>query len=385
MKVDSVIDSSLDGLRRRVSALERSEGTLTNSLKCKTLECDSLRTEITELRMQVTEQTRQLNSDTWQGFRQKPEPQTLLMGSSLIRDIDPSKLKHTDVVCVRGGHIKDFSREIDNMDKTYDRTVMVLGGNDCTDAEPEKVIDDYRNLMKKVKKKTKSLTVSSICPRLLPTDIKSKIDTVNAGLQCLCIDENVSFMNNDPSFYLADGTVNDAYLLKDGVHLTYNAVNKLAKNLNLTMVNPDQGISHKKQLRKPHKVNTKVTQDAREQTDDDTSSYSASFWEKSRNKAADSTRTRRNIISRPSSHRTQHEQKSYGRSTHETGRTPTTTRSQHSYDNHTHGSNGDEYSNHQTPCYNCGEANHNTIKCRFSYRLTCNECGDMGHKSKHHD
>ena len=45
----------------------------------------------------------------------------------------------------------------------------------------------------------------------------------------------VSFINNVRSFYLQDGTVNDGYLLPDGVHLTKPATNKLVANLKLQL------------------------------------------------------------------------------------------------------------------------------------------------------
>ena len=45
--------------------------------------------------------------------------------------------------------------------------------------------------------------------RMKPENIKGTIDAVNAGLQGLCEDEDVSFVNNDPSFHLADGSIND--------------------------------------------------------------------------------------------------------------------------------------------------------------------------------
>ena len=45
----------------------------------------------------------------------------------------------------------------------------------------------------------------------------------------MCEDEDVKFVDNSTSFYLKDGSINDAYYLEDGVHLTYKATNKLAQ------------------------------------------------------------------------------------------------------------------------------------------------------------
>ena len=44
-----------------------------------------------------------------------------------------------------------------------------------------------------------------------------------------------------------------------------------------------------------------------------------------------------------------------------------------------------DYRLDEWPCNNPGEVNHNSQRCRHSYRLTCDECGMLGQKLKHHD
>ena len=66
------------------------------------------------------------------------------------------------------------------------------------------------------------------------TGINSQVN-VNAGIQVLCGDENVDYVDNNLSFYLKDESINDAYLLDDGIHLTYKGTNRLAQNLNLKL------------------------------------------------------------------------------------------------------------------------------------------------------
>ena len=61
----------------------------------------------------------------------------------------------------------------------------------------------------------------------------AQIDSVNAGLQVICTEENVRFVDNTPIFYLQDNSINDAYYLDDGIHITYKAANKLEQNLQL--------------------------------------------------------------------------------------------------------------------------------------------------------
>ena len=72
--------------------------------------------------------------------------------------------------------------------------------------------------------KARTVIVSSIYPRLTTNETTNTIDAVNAGLVSLCDEKSVAFINNTPSFTLSDGSVNDGYLQRDGVHLTITAV-----------------------------------------------------------------------------------------------------------------------------------------------------------------
>ncbi len=63
------------------------------------------------------------------------------------------------------------------------------------------------------------------------------------------------FAESTPSFTLGDGSVNDGYLHRDGVHLTHAAVNRLAKNLRLKKRNDASGVcsgERKPQHQHPH-------------------------------------------------------------------------------------------------------------------------------------
>jgi len=67
--------------------------------------------------------------------------------------------------------------------------------------------------------------VSTICPRMHRDSIE------DTGLQVMCcVLLNITFVDNSASFILPDG-----YYLKDGIHITRNATNKLAKHLDFTL------------------------------------------------------------------------------------------------------------------------------------------------------
>ena len=61
-------------------------------------------------------------------------------------------------------------------------------------------------------------------------------------LLSLCAEkENVSFIDVTSMFKLEDGSFNDGFMCEDGVHLTNRGVNKLAKLLELLVINKSVG------------------------------------------------------------------------------------------------------------------------------------------------
>ena len=121
------------------------------------------------------------------------------------------------------------------MDSEFESITVVVGGNDCSS---DRLIPDIRKKYNKLIKKAKSmcqgrLTMSSICPRLDTVDVQRKIELTNTALKNLCDTHSCRFVNKDNFFKLADKTVNDCLLMRDRVHLTWQASNKLALNLKL--------------------------------------------------------------------------------------------------------------------------------------------------------
>ena len=122
---------------------------------------------------------------------------------------------------------------------------MVAGGNDCDTSPPTAaptVVEAYASVIDTAKMKARTVTVSSICPRMKIADTTNTIYAVNAGLVTLCADKEVSFADSTPSFTLGDGSVNDGYLQRDGVHLTHAAMNRLARNLSMRTKNAASGV-----------------------------------------------------------------------------------------------------------------------------------------------
>ncbi len=115
--------------------------------------------------------------------------------------------------------------------------MIVAATNNVSDAKgnldtvPD-MISEYKSLITDLKAITEEVLVSSICPH--QEDTHNLVDTFNTGLQVLCQDEGISFINNTIAFTCGDGTTNDGYLINsNSPHLNKAGLIKLAENLKL--------------------------------------------------------------------------------------------------------------------------------------------------------
>jgi hypothetical protein len=206
---------------------------------------------------------------------------------------------------------------------------LVVGDNDCdtTTAKTAKdITEEYTKLIDAAKTKAEQVTVSSICPRMTSKTTQDNISAVNAGLNVICSDKNITFKDNSAFFFLGDGSINDGYLLNDGVHITRPAVNKLAQNLNLRVKDKAKG----------------ACKDSNRQRPD-------------------------NAASRRETSRNHHRQ----RDTTDADRQTTHTRPDQR-----------RRPNDSIKCFYCGETGHVKDKCRHGQQVQCNSCGQYGHKAK---
>jgi hypothetical protein len=298
---------------------------LRDSLKSKNDECERLRQENTELRKKTDELTKRLDEASI-------HTKSVLLGSSIIREVDEEKLINTDVVCKRGGTIEDIREEVNKLpDECYSHLSLVIGGNDC-DKNPPKpakdIVEKYGELISAAKEKARSVTVSSICPRFQSKNVQQCIESVNAGLIATCNEMGVNYADSTPCFRLGDGTINDGYFTEDGVHITHAATNKLAVNMKLKVKDKSKGVCKDYNKQKQH-------ENSREWT----------------------TVTKKGQRQQFQQHKRAEQQR-------------------HEYQAITGQYKG---------CHNCGEVNHDQQRCRFSFRLKCRRCSAPGHKEKHCD
>ena len=316
---------------------------LKEQLQNKNMECDQLKSGVLDLRSQVSKLTTDLNQTKWKNFRDRTpvsNPKVLLMGSSMIRDIDEHKLSNTKVTCLPGAHISDLTREMKKQDTSvmYDKSVIIGGGNDCSSNNniPE-LVAKYKELIIATKATARSVAVASICPRG-PEQTQSCIDSLNAGIQGLCEDLGCVYTDTSDILKLKDGSINEGYYMDDMVHLTYKGQNKVAQKLGLIPADASGTYSvvstkrpRQKQQAKQETINH-IGNDQRHKT----------MTAKARYAPRDDTRR-----------------------THTAPWTPR------------------DYSmKNALRCDFCAEPHHNTDRCRHQAAVKCYECGYEGHKSK---
>jgi hypothetical protein len=328
--------SKMDSHYRSCNERELNCSKLVEALEKKDNECRELTATVTELRTQTATLTADLNQAKWVSFRNKDKSsnsQTMLIGSSMIRDIDETKLLNTKVQCIPGAHLAELKETVRTLsnDKPCDRLVIVGGGNDCSDnTDTTALVNSFKDLIETAKSKANTVTVASICPRGDQTT-QDRVDLVNAGIQGLCADLACTYCDTTDVLKLADGSMNEGFFMDDLVHLTYKGQNKIAQKLDLKPLQTDSSYNVVTS-RRQKKMQTKDS-DVTHVTHDRISSYRNT---PKRHRTHDTDRPQSRSVARPCAR-----------------------------------------------CTFCAEPHHETDRCRHQRPVTCYTCGSTGHKSKY--
>ena len=361
-------------------------------------EVSALKTENAVLREQITALTRENTRLVYENQRaqeRQSNGKTLLIGSSLIRNIDENRIMNTEVVCLRGAKVCDIHRELneksDNKTIKYGNIILMCGGNNCAASNPDisSIATDFKELIATAKSVAMQVTVCSIPPRLEPSHAGEAISSLNAALQSLCSDLKVHFANQHDLFHLQNGSVNDGYLA-DNVHLTLKGSDAMARTIGLklrpghtgaSVNNPKQSPSLTWRQKKTKAPQSRPSSDQR--TDSDTGEYftrdiDSHFIEKARTK---SVRNNGNATGRKTGRAPQHKErtpKNVGKAQYHQRGTYT---SHNTYNGNRHRGN-EQYETTQR-CGFCSEPNHNSRNCRHGQSIICHECQAPGHKAKY--
>ena len=331
--VPSQVHSMHQAMDSIVSTLQKSIETSSKTIDFMTRKCESLESENKDLRHQIDVLTKQVQQKVSPCCREGAADTTrLLLGDSLIKDVDESKLLKTDVVCLPGAKLKDVLRGLNRKEGPFEHIYICAGTNDCASEEfdGETVTKAYKDLVTAATIKVPSaqnVTISSIPPRCDDVEAQDRIEAINANLNALAADTGALFVNHDATFKLRDGTPNDGYLVNDGPHLTFKGTNKLCKNLEVPS----------KPAVKGNVCKNKTTVEKKSSAHHNNADYQ---WREVK---------KRQRYPTSNSHQS----------------------SRHSDSNNT-----------GARCWNCYESNHVARACRFKSPISCHSCGQLGHKSK---
>ena len=316
---------------------------------------------------------------------------TLVGDDSLISGVDVSKLKTTEVDATPGATINDVLRRLQTRDKHYDKIIVCAGTNDCDSHNMDGVRFEasYRDVVRSAKDRVRvarDVCIASIPPR---SDSPSKNDRVTAAnemLKGLASRMGVTYIDNDPSFKLGDGSINDGYIAKDGLHLTAAGTNRLIKNMKLTTVNGAVNVVKSGRPATRQRRSTTIEQhDGRQYP---------------HRNAADKSAYRRRPEGRLDHHH--NERHSATANVENDDRAVTILQRSDNADRHdeiagvasrqrlreTGEYHEQRRADHRRPvsdahrCDYSAEVNHTTHECGFRNLVTCHNCGARGHKQK---
>ena len=232
--MNSKIDTLTDLVRSLIENGNEDRQTNRENVRKLDEENTVLRHQNEVLTREVNELKRRLN------VRKTEQNKSLILGSSIIRNIDEKKLDNTEIRCLRGAKVKDLNKELQqakSAGKKYTQIILLGGGNDAAqkpeDIDLESVLECYECAINTAKDMSSNIAIAAIPPRLQPAHALGHITALNANLVALAEEMGVSFLDNSEQFFLHNKEVNDGYLF-DQVHLNIKGSNKLAQSMGLT-------------------------------------------------------------------------------------------------------------------------------------------------------
>ena len=164
-----------------------------------------------------------------------PEVKDIIIGDSLVQDMTPTT-SNIEIVMLKGKRMSDMTIKINEME-SCNEVFIIAGSNDCSSGNTtDNILADCTEMVKAAKHKSDKITLSSIPPRDNDNGaaIDKKIQDVNAHMEQLCLDENITFVDNDINFRYQNGDYDDDLLKGDKIHLSKKGVTKLVRNLGLS-------------------------------------------------------------------------------------------------------------------------------------------------------
>ena len=386
-RVDEMKALFTDTLQEK-NAVIREKDAIINELRGKLTDDETKTTLINDLRVRLAEAETKLSAQNWQGFRAE-DSGTKVISTSMLRNVDETKLVNTKVTCISGGLIKDLTAETQKLPatKSVGHLMLVGGGNDCDrpQADATAIVEDFKGLIKSGKEVAQKVTVSSVLPRQgRGTAVNDTIDSVNAALVALCQDEKIQLIDHKEAktgFYLPNGQVNDGYFVARDIHPNKPGTNALVSALALPL---RQGVTSAFYDPRMHKKPPPAPSAPTEP--DSEIDLSQTFWKQSAKKAKQNPprqQVKQNTPAQEKYHPRFQSPRS-SRMPHVTPlmdvNVPPPSRSHPSTRPNAPRSFRDDAPN-DPPCQLCGNLGHTARSCH-SKTSDCYNCGQVGHLAR---
>ena len=252
-----------------------------------------------------------------------------LIGSSILREVQPSDLLNGTIKSIPGGKVMDIKKDISTLTTVPKIIITQIGGNDldCEGNNIDDVVSEYTMVLTQAKEKfpDTKLVVAGLPPRHHTTEIRTKVKDYNDSMKRWCATNGMKFVNNEEMFEFRSGEVDCGSYIMTGatpaVHLTRAATVRMLENLQRSV--PELILSDNLHDNKPTYAQA-VTSSRRQ------SNYQIKVPKKM------------NL---------------YNKDRQGTGRQPT--------------------------CWYCGITGHTKDSCKYDRPLRCHSCGIQGHKKRY--
>ncbi len=174
---------------------------------------------------------------------------TLIIGDSMIKDINPRGLVSTDVHCMPGAKTLDIKEHLASQPTLpYDTVIVHVGTNDDdVEAAREAMKDTMTDITTKAPNATKVL--STACPRPDSDDNQTRIQNINDMIKETAANTtNCVIVDNDETFYKDGELDSNAYKYRS-IHLSKTGTKTLLRNINACHRIIKESASAKKQPR----------------------------------------------------------------------------------------------------------------------------------------
>ena len=198
--------------------------------------CPTCRT-LPVLVQQLRDGMKSANACSYADVVRAPRGVTLLVGNSLVHDIDVMRTAddaETNVCCKSGASFAEIGDMIDdaaNHDKL--NGIVVVGGT--KEAMGNVSIDELKErtqlLITKAKSVSEAVTVGSMLP--WRDHDPERLAKVNGAIRETCCEMCVKYVDHDGNFTFRDGTVDEAAYVSDGLHLSRGGVDRMLTNFAL--------------------------------------------------------------------------------------------------------------------------------------------------------